>query len=127
MITLKNVMLINAVSSGATGAGLVLASNLVANVFGTDKTQPFTGVGIFLIAFATLVYLASRQSPMNSNAVRLIVAGDTLWVVVSLVIVLFQIFNISMMGYLLIGAVAIWVAAMAFLQFNGLNQIVKSN
>jgi hypothetical protein len=127
MITLKNVMLINAVSSGVTGAGLVLASGVIAGLFETDETVPFIGVGLFLLVFATIVYLVSRKNPMNSNAVRLIIAADTLWVVVSLVIVLFQIFKISMMGYLLIGAVAIWVAAMAYLQFNGLNQIVKSN
>jgi hypothetical protein len=127
MITLKNVMLVNAVSSGATGAGLLLASNVVAGIFGANQTQPFVGVGIFLVAFAALVYLVSRQNPMNTNAVRLIIAGDTLWVVASLIIVLFQVFNISLLGYLLIGAVALWVAAMAYLQFNGLNQLVKSN
>jgi hypothetical protein len=127
MITLKNVLLINAVSSGATGAGLLLASKVVADIFGTNQIQPFVGVGIFLVAFAAVVYLVSRQNPMNANAVRLIIAGDTLWVVTSLVIVLFQVFDISMVGYFLIGAVALWVAAMAYFQFNGLNQAIKSN
>jgi hypothetical protein len=127
MITLKNVMLINAVSSGATGAGLLFASKVVADIFGINQTQPFVGVGIFLVAFAAVVYLVSRQNPMNANAVRLLIAGDTLWVVTSLVIVLFQVFDISMLGYFLIGAVALWVAAMAYLQFKGLNQTIKSN
>jgi hypothetical protein len=127
MITLKNVLLINAVSSGATGAGLLLASKVVADIFGANQTQPFVGVGIFLFVFAVLVYLVSRQNPMNVNSVRLIIAGDTLWVVTSLIIALFQVFNISLLGYLLIGVVALWVAAMTYLQFNGLNQMVKSN
>lgn len=127
MVNLKNVLLLNALSSGATGIGLLLASDLLADVFGTRETQAFGGVGIFLIVFAMLVYVVGRQKTINANAVRLIICADTLWVVVSMTIVLFQIFHISAAGYLIIAAVAMWVAAMAYFQFIGLNRIVKTS
>lgn len=127
MVNLKNVLLVNALSSGATGAILLLASELLADVFGTDEIHAFTGVGIFLLLFATVVYIVSRRKPISSKAVRLIIVADTLWVVISLMIMFFQIFSISMFGYFTIGAVAMWVAAMAYLQFNGLNKMIKTN
>jgi hypothetical protein len=120
-------MLINAVSSGATGVGLLVASKAVASVFGINQTVPFAGVGVFLIVFATMVYFVSRQNPMNLNFVRLIIAGDLLWVAVSTVIVLFQSFNLSVVGYLLVGAVGIWVAVMAYLQSRGVNKLFKTS
>jgi hypothetical protein len=118
---------VNAVSSGATGAGLLFASHVVSDIFGTDRNQPFIEVGLFLIVFAAVVYLISRQDVLNKAAVRAVIVVDTLWVVGSLLIVLVHAFDLSTVGYLLITAVAIWVAAMAFLQFGGLNQMLKSN
>jgi hypothetical protein len=50
----------------------------------------------------------------------LIIVLDSSWVVVSVFILLFQAFNLSTTGYVLIGAVAAWVALMAWLQFRGL-------
>lgn len=119
-------MLINALSSGATGAGLVLASSLVAEVFETERIIPFVGVGLFLLVFATVVYFVSRQIPINTNAVRFIIAADSLWVTASLIIVVFQVFTISTVGYLLISGVGMWVAAMAYFQFSGLRQVSRS-
>ncbi len=126
MKTLKNVMLINAISSGATGLGLAVFPKAVAGLFETTATMPFVEVGIFLIAFAALVFSVSRGNPVNARAVRLVIVLDTLWVIGSAVIVLFQPFPIAVIGYVFIGAVAVWVAAMAYLQAAGLRQITVS-
>jgi len=126
MKMLKNVMLINAISSGATGLGLAVFPKIVAGLFETTATMPFIEVGIFLIAFAALVFSVSRGNPVNVRAVRLVIVLDTLWVVASAAIVLFQPFPISIMGYGIIGAVAVWVAAMAYFQSVGLRQISVS-
>lgn len=126
MKMLKNVMLINAISSGATGLGLAVFPKAVAGLFETTATMPFIEVGIFLLAFAALVFSVSRGNPMNVRAVRLVIVLDTLWVVGSAAIVLFQVFPISVLGYVFIGAVAVWVAAMAYLQSAGLRQISVS-
>lgn len=126
MKTLKNVMLINAISSGATGLGLAVFPKTIAGLFETAATMPFVEVGIFLVAFAALVFSVSRGNPMNTRLVRLVIVLDTLWVIGSAAILLFQPFPISLIGYVFIGAVAIWVAAMAYLQAAGLRQITVS-
>ncbi len=126
MKTLKNVMLINAISSGATGLGLAAFPKAIAALFETTATMPFVETGIFLVAFAALVFSVSRSNPLNVRAVRLVIVLDTLWVIGSAAIVLFQPFPISFIGYVFIGAVAAWVAGMAYFQSAGLRQISVS-
>jgi hypothetical protein len=48
---------------------------------------------------------------------------DVLWVVESLMIIAAKMFSLTPLGYFLIGAVALWVALMAFLQFKGFRQL----
>jgi hypothetical protein len=42
MTTLKNVLIINALSSGATGLILAIFPSYIAGLFGTAQTMPFT-------------------------------------------------------------------------------------
>ncbi len=119
---LKNVLLINALTSGATGMLLVLFPAMMANLCGATYAWPFTAAGIFLIAFAGLVFIQSRQQVPQKGWVKLIIALDIVWVIESLIIVVPQLFGLSFMGYLLIGAVAGWVGLMAILQSKGLKQ-----
>lgn len=120
MISLKNVLLINGVSSGATGAALVVLGNFVASIFGVSQPQTFWAVGIFLVVFAILVITEGLKTAANPKRVQLIIALDISWVVVSFLVVILQLFNISVMGNVMIAAVALWVMAMAWLQIQGL-------
>jgi len=122
MLTLRNVLLINAVSSGATGLLLVLFSDFFAGLFGIGSVSPFLETGIFLLAFAGFVFYEGRRSHANTGRIRLIVALDTLWVVGSILLLVLQPVAITGIGSLFIAAVALWVAAMAVLQFRGLKQ-----
>ncbi|WP_315815421.1 hypothetical protein [Paraflavitalea speifideaquila] len=79
--------------------------------------------GIFLVVFAALVFSQSRKQVIQKGWVKRIIALDIIWVIESLVIVVPQLFGLSFLGYFLIGAVAGWVALMAFLQVKGLNQL----
>ena len=123
MKTLKNVLIINALSSGATGLGLIVAPRFVANLFEVSLTLPFVAVGVFLSLFASMVYWVSRKDPLNESAVRLIIILDSMWVAGSIIIILFQLFELSNLGYLVIGAVAAWVGLMAWLQYNGVKHL----
>ncbi len=123
MLTLRNVLLINAVSSGATGLLLVLFSDFFAGLFGIESVSPFLETGIFLLAFAGFVFYEGRRSSINISRIRLIIALDTIWVVASVALLGLQPVAITVIGNLLIAAVALWVAGMAILQFRGLKQI----
>jgi hypothetical protein len=123
MKTLKNVLLINALSSGATGLALVLMPGIFAEVFNTSVREPFVGTGLSLIAFAVIVFLESRRDATSITWVRLIIMLDILWVLTSTMIICFQAFEISALGYFMIAAVALWVGLMAALQYAGLKKV----
>lgn len=125
MTTLKNVLLINAVSSGLTGAGLIVFPLQIATIFGITEGAPFAGTGIFLFAFAIFVGIVATQRIIRDNLVRIIITLDVLWVVASLAIVALQVFSITILGYALITAVAGWVGLMAYLQTAGLKQLIQ--
>jgi hypothetical protein len=116
MTNLKKVLTLNAVSSGATGILLIILNQFLANLFNTPHTWAFTEVGIFLVVFATLVFIPSFQNPPNRSLVRLIIWLDSLWVITSVIIVVFGLFQLSTIGNVLIIGVAAWVGLMAFLQ-----------
>jgi hypothetical protein len=126
MKTLKKVLRINALSSAATGIGLVIFASTLATLFAVENSMIIMEVGIFLIAFAIMVFRESRRTNLHVKMIRLIVLLDSTWVVASLLIIVLQLFNLSVIGYLAIAAVALWVAAMAYLQQNGAKQITSA-
>jgi hypothetical protein len=123
MKTLKNVLLVNALSSGVTGLGLIAFASPIAVLFGISEPTPVMEVGIFLVAFAILVFRAFRRTIPNVKMIKLIIALDISWVFVSLLIVTLQLFNLTPLGYFAIGAVGLWVAGMAYLQINGMKRL----
>lgn len=120
---LRNVMFVNAISSGATGLILLVFAPFVANLFGTTAILPIEGTGLFLLCFAALVLFEALKNPMRPAWVNLIIILDIAWVVISVLVIVLQVFHLSLLGYALIGAVALWVAAMAYLQSRGLKQL----
>lgn len=123
MTTLQNVLRINALSSGITGLGLAFLPRLFAYLFNVTDTAPFVGVGIFLVCFAIGVAVVSIATPLNARAVLAIVVADGAWVIGSLLLVILQPFEISLLGNIMIGAVAAWVLLMAVLQFRGVRSL----
>lgn len=123
MTTLQNVLRINALSSGVTGLGLAFLPRLFAYLFNVTDTAPFVGVGIFLVSFAAWVAIASIVTPINARTVLAIIVADSAWVIGSLLLILLQPFEISLLGNIMIGAVAAWVLLMAVLQFRGVRSL----
>lgn len=123
MKTLKNTLLINAVSSGITGVALVVLAPWVAALFQVSIQAAFVGVGAFLVVFAAYVFVAGISKAIHPKRVRFIIALDVLWVVASMAIVLSGVFELSVIGKVLITGVALWVAAMAYFQRKGLKSL----
>lgn len=127
MKTLKNVLLINAMSSGATGIGLIGFASPIAKLFGLNSPLPISEVGVFLTVFALFVFLEGRRPILRAGKIKVIIALDVTWTLVSLFVIGLQLFDLTSAGYLAIGAVALWVFAMAYLQYNGVKQITTAN
>lgn len=122
-MTSKNVLLVNGISSGATGILLIAFADFSARLFQLTDTMIFTGVGIFLVAFATFVIRVALNGKAERSKIRLIIALDVIWTVSSFILVMLFHEKISSMGNALIIAVALWVTAMIFLQTKSLKQI----
>lgn len=123
LFNLRNVLFLNGISSGATGALLTIFAGTFASWFGVATPAPFVEVGLFLVAFAALVIVAALRQPPLPGLVRLIIVLDVAWVLISILVVVLQPFTLSLVGNLLILGVAAWVAAMAGLQRRGLRQV----
>ena len=118
-------MMINAITSGITGIALVIAAAPIAARFGVTTTTPFTEVGIFLALFAGFVGFTAVNAATHIRSVKTIITLDTLWVISSAIALVFLKDMISPLGTAAITLVALWVAAMAFLQKKGLRRQLK--
>ncbi len=123
MIQLTTTMQINAITSGATGLGLIAAAAPIAGLFGVTQTMPFIATGIFLVLFSIYVFAVSKGKPVNPAGVRFVIIMDVLWVLASVIAIIALFPLISGIGSIAIGAVAVWVAGMAYLQSAGLKVI----
>lgn len=115
-MTLRNVLLVNAISSGITGILLAVMPTFFANLFNVNNTTPFVEVGIFLILFSSFVLWAAFKNPIRQSWTKFIIGMDVTWVVVSIAAVFILFSSISTIGIVIILAVAGWVGAMAYLQ-----------
>ena len=116
MWNLKSALLLNGISSGITGAGLVILAGPTARLFETSDKLPFVYTGIFLIAFALLVVRTAFSKKLNSTSLMVISTLDLAWIAGSIGLVIVAGTAISMVGNVLIIAVAAWVGLMAVLQ-----------
>jgi hypothetical protein len=123
MTTLKNVLLLNGISSAATGLILIFFAPGVAKLFGVLENDVFLATGIFLLLFGSMVVYESRKRTAHAKHVLIIIAMDILWVLSSMAIVLLGLFTLSTLGYALIVGVAVWVGVMAYMQSKGLKQL----
>ncbi|MGN6421191.1 MAG: hypothetical protein ACTHMC_26995 [Pseudobacter sp.] len=119
MLSLRTTLLVNAISSGATGLFLALFPTITTGVFGVSESIYFVETGIFLVLFAAYVLFVGTRNPIRLRSVMLITTLDISWVVASIAAVFLLSGIVSTIGIVLIIAVAAWVALMALLQFKG--------
>ena len=122
-MVLKNVLLINAISSGMTGLLIALNSKLVASIFKVSNTGPIIGVGIFLVIFSVFVLFTAFMHLQDKARTKFIIGIDITWVLLSVIATALLYSSISMVGSTIILAVAAWVGLMAYLQTKTLNKV----
>ncbi len=113
---LKNTLLINALFSMISGGIAYLFSTKISFWMNIENDFILQILGIGLILFGGFVLSQAFAKKANYLLIKSIIIQDWIWVFGSIGIIVFQLFNLSTNGYLLIGIIAIVVANFAIFQ-----------
>ena len=117
MNKLQKALKINALFSSTFGIIMILLNHQIAKLFGTNNNTVFWIIGLILIYFAlTIRYEIVKQRKI---AIIWIIIQDYIWVLGSLILIIFNPFKITFIGNLVIGIIALIVLYM------GINQMIK--
>ncbi len=116
MKELQKYLTINSLFSAVSGLGMVLFSSALNTFFNLTNSYIFPILGINLLIFAVFVGYVALKKLNDKRFVNLISGLDALWVVGSLGIVIFQLFDLSSNGYIAIGLVAVWIGFLGYKQ-----------
>ncbi|HEX6861258.1 MAG TPA: hypothetical protein VF414_00490 [Thermoanaerobaculia bacterium] len=118
---LRRVLALDAVTSGAMGALLVLAQTPLSSLLGLSSSLLFWA-GLSLLPFAAFVgWLATRELPPRAG-VWAVVLINALWVVDSFVLLASGWPDLTLLGKVFVLFQAVAVAVFAELQFFGLRR-----
>lgn len=118
---LRRVLALDAVTSGAMGALLVLAQGPLSSLLGLSSSLLFWA-GLSLLPFAAFVgWLAARELPPRAG-VWAVVLCNALWVVDSFALLATGWTDLTLLGKVFVLFQAVAVAVFAELQFFGLRR-----
>lgn len=115
---LRNALRIDAVASGATGAGFVAAGKMHADMYGLPIALTLP-TGLFLLAFAAFVWFTATRPDVNLGAVKAIIAINIGWVLLSAAVTVTSLVPLTTLGTGYVIAQAMAVGILAELQFIG--------
>ena len=115
-IRLKRVLICNAVFSAIAGLLMIILNSQFVQIFGIVNGLVFYILGPGLILFGIDVAYVAIKQINNPKRVKGISFMDFGWVLGSLIIIVTTAFNLSWIGYELIGIVAAIVFTFGFLQ-----------
>ena len=118
---LRLALRLDAAASGALGLLALLAGPAVDELLGTRRALLWP-VGLFLVAYATLLWIMAVPASVSRPSVRIVIAGNLLWVVASVAVVATGWLALTGLGVALVLAQAAAVALFANLQFLGLRR-----
>lgn len=117
---LRMVLKVNGTFSALSGLTLIAWRPLADLMDANARTLIFIGGG--LILFAITVWQAAVREEINRKQVISIIVQDWVWVGASLVVIGFDIWNLSEVAYVLIAIVAVIVGVFASLQMKFLGR-----
>jgi hypothetical protein len=113
---------LDAAASGGLGVLLAAGGALLDQLLGVPAAV-LVGVGGFLVAYAAALWLIGSRPQVTRSAVRLVAAGNLLWVAASVVAVAAGWWSPTALGTGLMIAQAAAVALFAALQLTGLRRV----
>ncbi|MET0569558.1 MAG: hypothetical protein ABWZ74_10815 [Hyphomicrobiaceae bacterium] len=117
-LSLRNVLLIDAATCALTGALLMFGARLLASITAIPPALLFYA-GAILIPIAAFMAVTATRAALSPLAVWLIVAGNALWVVASIGLMIGPWIAPSVLGYAFIAGQAVAVAVLTMLELDG--------
>lgn len=121
MNVLKNALKVNAFFSLFTGLLMVIFHQNIAGIFGVDQSTIFWIIGILLLLFVFLIFFELNK--LRPMVIKLIIVLDFIWVLGSLIVLVFNPFGISLSGNVLIFCIALIVLLLGVFQLRGLSNL----
>lgn len=118
MLSLRNVLLLDAATCVLTGALFVLGARLLGGITAIPPVLLFNA-GVILIPIAAFMAVTAKRAVLSPFAVWVIVAGNALWVVASIGLMIGPWIAPNALGYGLVAAQAVVVAVLTMLELNG--------
>lgn len=116
---LRRALTADAAISGATGAAMIVAADVLAGLLDVPATL-LRYAGISLIPFVAYVFYLSRRPSLTPASVWVVIALNVAWVIASGLLLLSGQIHPNGFGYAFVIAQAIAVAAFAEIQYVGL-------
>lgn len=114
----------NAIFSISSALTLLLSSRPIAKIMNLSAPNSLVFIGIGLFIFAITLFQNAFRKELKSTQIRFIIIQDWLWVIGSLILLIWNPFGISMIGNYIIAGVALIVTIFAILQHRTLNNFV---
>lgn len=119
---LRLVMKLDALTCAVAGAlSLVASLALDEDVLGISATA-LGIIGLFLLVYAPLVWLAGSRPVLNRSAVWAVVAANSVWVVLSIMTLFAGWFDLTGLGIALVIIQAVAVLGFAYMQLSELRR-----
>ncbi len=124
MNKLQNALKFNALFSSTSGILMILLNQQIAKLFGTNNNSVFWIVGLALIFFAITIWHEVKKQ--RKIVVIWIIIQDFIWVLGSIVLIIFNPFQLTEVGNLIIGIIALVVLYMGKNQIMGLKKTITN-
>jgi len=123
---LKRTLMANEIFSAVSGLVALFFSKQVTDFLGIQNSSIFLFLGIGLLVWAGFTAWVMMRPEVNPTLVKLVIAGDLLWVAGTVLLLIFAGGLFTTGGKWAIAIVADIVAAFAILQWIGLRRIQRT-
>ena len=118
---LRRAILADAIFSGASAVLLTLGAGPLAPLLNLPEPL-LRETGLFLLAYAALVWWLGTRQAMPKPLVIIVIAGNAAWTIASIALLFSGWVNPNLLGEVLVAMQAIAVGALAELQYIGLRK-----
>jgi len=126
MKSLKKWLLINALFSFLCGLTSLIFYSKLGQLIGINDTSFFLSLRLSLLLFVVFLIYTTYKQLGNKLLINSIIIMDFAWVIVSLIVVAFRLFDLTNTGYVIILVVALFIALFGQRQSKS-NQYVHKN